>query len=410
MFYFNNQKSNCDLGKTVVETKYDTVCADLLSHNVTNMVFPKQLKTLDTTIFSEDDKLETVSFEEGSKTKSIGHVVFNNCINLKSVSLPPSLKSIGEACFGGCASLTEINIPNSVQRLPESCFYGCTSLTEIHIPDSVTSIGYQCFGGCNNLQTIYINKPMNSIAGAPWGIKTISVQWSDGVTPGVTFVTESLPLAIGMTPIHPQNTYMLGTVYLNENELPCSYNHLTLQSWEEYPFYQGTMEFFVNNNFELIDEFQLKFHLSDRTVEDFQYLKVLGDEELYYQGYDTYGQFMFNIGYNGNKLCEMFSGISPENGGGATVPAAFEQDRINFGWNTLSMKFDSEQNLWALYLNDAEYTNPLYIHNFPQQCSFLSPFIPVTTFGNGENVIDIMETGFKKDGNWVIRMHEPSNQ
>lgn len=387
MFYFNNQKSNCDLGKTTIENKYDSLCADLLADNVTDMVFPKQLKSLDTIIFEGNLKLETVSFEENSKTKSIGDYCFSSCINLKSINLPSSLKSIGDYCF-----------------------IDCPSLTEITIPESVTSIGNQCFAACNNLQTIHINKPMNSIAGAPWGVKTISVQWSDGVTPGIPFAAEPLSIGSGLTPIHPQNAYTFLAPYLNENDLPCAYQYLTLQTWDGYPFYQGMMEFFVNNNFELIDEFQLKFHISDRTVEDFQYLKVLGDDELYYQGYDTYGHFMFNIGYNGNKLCEMFSGISPENGGGATVPAAFEQDRINFGWNTLSMKFDSEQNLWALYLNDAEYTNPLYIHNFPQQCTLLSPFSLVTNYGQGENCIDIMESGFKKDGNWVIRMHEPSNQ
>ena len=380
--YFNRQKSSCNLGKLTVDTQYDGLCGDLLEHKVTDMVFPKSLKSLDSQIFNSDVMLETVVFEEGSKTKSIGNDVFNSCSNLREVQLPESLETLGSGCFAFCNSLTEMTLP-----------------------ESMSSIGHDCFGNCENLQTITINKPMDSIPGAPWGIRTITVQWSDGVTPGIPFNTQPLVYSNGQ-PLCPANTQLYINPYLNDEGLSSCYQYISLQSWAGYPFYQGSSEFFINNNFEYADEFQMKFHISDRTTNNsYQYLKVGGNDEVLNTPNNWAGSFMFNLGIDGErKICALYCGR--EEGGSTMVGASFESDGINYGWNTLSMKFDAEQNLWALYLNDEEYSKPVYVEGLPSQCFFVSIFDLITNVEQGQNCVDIYETGLKKNGEWVVRASE----
>lgn len=379
--YFNSQKSTCNLGKFTVETQYDGLCGDLLEHQVVDMVFPKSLKSLDSQIFNSDAMLETVVFEEGSKTKSIGNDVFNSCSNLREVQLPESLETLGERCFASCKGLTELTLP-----------------------ESMTSIGHNCFGDCENLQTITINKPMDSIPGAPWGIRTITVQWSDGVTPGIPFNTQ--PLVYNTeTPLLPAYIYLYINPYLNEEGVPSAYQYLQLQSGANTMFLQGSMSFFIENQFDYIDEFQMKFHISDRTNEGYQFIKAFGNEMYYAPEYDTSNVFMFNLGFNGEqKVCEVLVGLPAGEGEFRTL-VAFDQDKINYGWNTLSMKFDQEQNAWAVYLNDAEYAEPIYT-DLPAQCEFLSFDDMVFNIEQGQNCVDINETGFKKNGEWVARAFE----
>lgn len=383
MFYFNNQKSNCDLGKTTIENKYDSLCADLLADNVTDMVFPKKMEKIETYLFQNNTKLKSVSFEEGSKMKSIGESLFYSCINLSDVQLPPSLKSIGNWCFWDCQSLTELTIPNSV-----------------------TSIGNGCFMGCYNLETININKPKDSIPGYPWGCQSINVKWSDGETQGTPYQTPLLTKYYGNEKILPPYYYGYIGTYLNEDELPCVYWCLLFDT-NYYTPYDNCVEYFIHHNFELFDEFQLKFHISDITNNGYQYLKIFGDDSVFEQGSDTSLLFMFNIGYDGTrKLCQLVGGSTAEEGGYGYIFADFEQDKINFGWNTLSMKFDQEQNLWALYLNDSDYSEPLYVEQLPAQCFVADAWKFINNHGDGQNCVDIVNSGYKKNGNWVYQFHQ----
>ena len=115
----------------------------------------------------------------------IANKAFNECTNLKKVTIPDSVTSIGEYAFNYCTSLnmvyitdiaawcnikfndytsnplsyahnlylngelvTNLVIPDSVTSIGDRTFSGCTSLTSITIPDSVTSIGYGAFYNC----------------------------------------------------------------------------------------------------------------------------------------------------------------------------------------------------------------------------------------------------------------------
>lgn len=97
--------------------------------------------------------------------KGIG--AFENCKNLRSVTVNLPLSCIGVRAFANCINLTSVNIT----RIPEpelysefgvyyaickSAFEGCSSLNQIIIPYGVTSIGNRAFANCINLYNVII--------------------------------------------------------------------------------------------------------------------------------------------------------------------------------------------------------------------------------------------------------------
>jgi hypothetical protein len=94
-----------------------------------------------------------------SSITSLSTSCFHGCTDLKSVTIPSSVISLGNSCFSGCSSLTSITIPSSVTSLGSYCFSYCSELTSITIPSSVTSLGNSCFSSCTNLTSITCQNP-----------------------------------------------------------------------------------------------------------------------------------------------------------------------------------------------------------------------------------------------------------
>ena len=93
----------------------------------------------------------------------MGDYCFNDCSELKNISIPSSVTFLSSGCFYGCKKLSNITIPSSVTSLGYCCFAGCSNLTTITIPSSVTSLGYYCFENCFNLTTITIPSSVASL-------------------------------------------------------------------------------------------------------------------------------------------------------------------------------------------------------------------------------------------------------
>lgn len=115
---------------------------------------------------------------------------FDNCTDLKSITIPNSVISISSGTFYGCNNLNSIIvdegntdydsrnrcnaiietstntliagckstiIPNSVINIAKFAFYGCTGLKDITIPSSVTNIGELAFLKCPGVTSITVD-------------------------------------------------------------------------------------------------------------------------------------------------------------------------------------------------------------------------------------------------------------
>lgn len=121
---------------------------------------------------------------------NIGKEAFDNCWNLKSISIGSSVENIDETAFALCLRLQDITVdkdnqyyyaednilfnkdkselllsginltgdyvvPNTVTTIKQRAFGFCASLTSVTIPNSVTCIEDCAFGACMGLKDIY---------------------------------------------------------------------------------------------------------------------------------------------------------------------------------------------------------------------------------------------------------------
>ena len=118
------------------------------------------MTTLGAYAFTESGITEIV-LPEGLQT--VEYDAFNNCTNLRSVSLPSTLQDLGSSTFYNCSALTAITLPQSLTKIGSQCFYGCSGLTEIEIPSQVTSIEWGTFQNCTALKSVTMYEGLTSV-------------------------------------------------------------------------------------------------------------------------------------------------------------------------------------------------------------------------------------------------------
>lgn len=119
----------------------------------------------------------------GEHLTEISSNSFNNCINLKAITIPHNIESIGYGAFSGCQnlavvnidcdkigqifynlpSLETINIGNNVKSIEEKAFYKCNGITSLVIPDNVTTIGASAFEGNEFLSNITLSNNLTTL-------------------------------------------------------------------------------------------------------------------------------------------------------------------------------------------------------------------------------------------------------
>lgn len=86
--------------------------------------------------------------------KEIGAFVFNECSNLRHISLPDSVKKIDYLAFS-YSGLEDATLGNNVNTIGQAAFYGCENLSKVTIPMSVINISPDAFKKCTSLSDIY---------------------------------------------------------------------------------------------------------------------------------------------------------------------------------------------------------------------------------------------------------------
>ncbi|MCR5701134.1 MAG: leucine-rich repeat domain-containing protein [Lachnospiraceae bacterium] len=126
-----------------------------LQFYIKNVVINADMDILDRLSFVNYKKIETATFDEGSK--GIPAQLFYGCSNLKTFIIPKTIKYIDLAAFYNCSSLKELIIPEGVKSIVPTTFSGCTSLEKLTIPESAKQISKDAFEHCDKL-TIYCVK------------------------------------------------------------------------------------------------------------------------------------------------------------------------------------------------------------------------------------------------------------
>lgn len=102
---------------------------------------------------------------------SVGKNIFQNCINLTTVTFNSQLSIISQGMLEGCTALTNIEIPEKVTTISDNAFTR-SGLTNITIPPSVSIVGKNAFKDCLQLSSLKLQGNALSIgtqafAGAP---------------------------------------------------------------------------------------------------------------------------------------------------------------------------------------------------------------------------------------------------
>ncbi len=155
--------------------------------NSKNVVIPKKIDGIDVTSIEEhafytNRTAENIVIPYG--VTKIGQEAFQNCLKLKSVTIPGTITSFSTNAFYQCGELTQVTIQGGATEIGSHAFSGCSKLKTVSIPSSVTSIGVNAFFQCTALEEV--NIPKNCAVGSRvFGYCSeglTSIVFPDGVT------------------------------------------------------------------------------------------------------------------------------------------------------------------------------------------------------------------------------------
>lgn len=161
-----------------------------------DLVIPASIVSIGKNAFCGNDqyisKINSVTFEEGSKLEKIGANAFQYT-SIDFLDMPDSVTEFGEYSFANCDRLKEAWISANVTKVPrfafaqdkslekivfkgnkitdimESAFFGAGELTAIDIPVGVRTIGKNAFNGCSKLDYVYIPSSVKTIDKTAFG-------------------------------------------------------------------------------------------------------------------------------------------------------------------------------------------------------------------------------------------------
>lgn len=160
---------------------YKSYVGDMISVEV-----PKTVVSIGERAFFWCNSMETVTFAQGSKLKTLGAECFAGCQKLEEIEFPAEMEDLGTWTFNSCANLKKITflgnkitsigagvftnlpiedfeIPSSVTELGNYAIAGCTNMKHFVIPGGVTKIGEYAFGSCSTLESIKIPSSVTEI-------------------------------------------------------------------------------------------------------------------------------------------------------------------------------------------------------------------------------------------------------
>ena len=138
----------------------DSIRITGFDNTVENLVIPDKIEGLPVTVidwyaFENCYNLKSVTIPD--TVTHISRFAFAHCTALETVNMPKSLYSIEQYAFFNCPKLKGINLPENLAVIEQRAFSGCKSITEITIPKACTNVGEYAFLNCDSSYTIAVN-------------------------------------------------------------------------------------------------------------------------------------------------------------------------------------------------------------------------------------------------------------
>ena len=178
--------------------------ASIQNDNITKLVIPDSVTTIESQIFSDTSGKNLKTIEIGTGLKNLdprfkvwsyaqdleviidpenqyykveGNLILTNdgkevVTFLKQATsqvIPTGVEIIQHHAFMNFNSATEIILPNTLMTIEDNAFTWCSGITTIDIPNSVKNIADNAFLSCEYLEKINIDNIKNSISNSPWG-------------------------------------------------------------------------------------------------------------------------------------------------------------------------------------------------------------------------------------------------
>ena len=129
------------------------------------LFYPSYKSNSSYTILDSVTKIEVGAFQRNGivtevilpkNIKTISKEAFLECTSLQKIEIPSGITEISESLFSGCKSLNDITLPNTIKEIKSNAFYKCSGLRKITLPESVETLNFLAFGDCTMLNTCTI--------------------------------------------------------------------------------------------------------------------------------------------------------------------------------------------------------------------------------------------------------------
>ena len=145
---------------------FTSVDGVLYNKSKTELLFyPSYKSDSSYTILDSVTKIEVGAFQRNGivtevilpkNIKTISKEAFLECTSLQKIEIPSGITEISESLFFGCKSLNDITLPNTIKEIKSNAFYKCNGLRKITLPESVETLNFLAFGDCTMLNTCTI--------------------------------------------------------------------------------------------------------------------------------------------------------------------------------------------------------------------------------------------------------------
>ena len=156
----------------VVEAIYDNAFRN--NKSIESVVIPNTVKQIGAYAFENCTNLKELTVPTTVGADSVGEGILNNTTSLTKITAPIWVveyadsgilvdvvfnvgQVVGAGMFENATNLKSVQLPADLETIEAAAFKGATALTAIHIPASVTSIAHDAFAYCSALNSMSVD-------------------------------------------------------------------------------------------------------------------------------------------------------------------------------------------------------------------------------------------------------------